>query len=95
MKKFVIVLAAPVAAILLSATVQPAGAVVAPLVLADRFLKAEAKKAFNTPGHVQWCLKNHPGFRPKWNNYRIENGRVKYCASPYYSPPWMRAPAGN
>ncbi len=61
-----------------------------PLMLIDRFIKKETKMALQTPGHVAWCKKNHPGYRPKWNNYRIANGRVKYCASPYFSPSWMK-----
>ena len=83
-------LVAPLAAALLATTIVPANAFITPLVLADRFIKAQAKIALETPGHVEWCLQNHPGYRPQWNNYRIANGRVAYCASPYYTPPWMQ-----
>ena len=79
------------AATCLSATMLvPAHAVVAPLVLADRFIKSETQKAIATPRHVEWCAKKYPGYRPQWNNYKIENGRVAWCASPYYTPAWMR-----
>lgn len=80
----------PLAAALIAPTVVPANAFITVLALADRYIKQQAKVANETPGHIEWCLKNHPGFRPQWNNYRIENGRVAYCASPYYTPPWMQ-----
>lgn len=78
-----------VAAAIIGTSCLPASAFLTPFILADAYIKQQAKVALETPGHVEWCLQNHPGFRPQWNNYRIENGRVAYCASPYYTPPWM------
>ena len=52
-------------------------------------IRADTKKALEIPQHAAWCAKQHPGYRAKWNNYRIPNGRVKYCASPYHMPSWM------
>ena len=75
---------------LLAGSQVPANAFIGALVLADKFIKKEAAIALQTPNHAAWCAKKHPGYRAKWNNYRIPNGRVRYCASPYYSPPWMK-----
>ena len=52
-------------------------------------IRADTKKALEIPRHAKWCARQHPGYRTKWNNYRIPNGRVKYCASPYHMPAWM------
>lgn len=79
-----------ISAALLTTSALPANAVVGLFVMADRVIKSENKKALATPGHVAWCLKNHAGYRPKWNNYPIGNGRIKYCSSPYYQLLWMR-----
>jgi len=68
----------------------PANAFLTPFVLADRVIKQENKKALATPGHAAWCAKQAPGYRKQWNNWRTPNGRVKYCASPYFTPLWMR-----
>ena len=68
----------------------PASAQLLPLMLLDKGFKEEAKKAKNTPGHVEWCRKKKPGFRAEWNNWRTSDGRVEYCASPYYTPPWRK-----
>lgn len=74
---------------ILFAGVLPANAFVSALILADRMVEKSQKEALATPGHIEWCQRKYPGFRPQWNNYKLENGRVAYCASPYYTPPWM------
>lgn len=61
----------------------------APLMLLDRMIKKSNKEALATPGHVEWCAAQRPGYRPQWNNWRTPDGRVTYCASPYYTPPWQ------
>lgn len=55
----------------------------------DMMVKKSNKEALATPGHAAWCAKSRPGYRAKWNNWREPNGRVSYCASPYYTPPWQ------
>ncbi len=67
----------------------PAQAVTSIIALAVWAVRADTKKALEIPQHIKWCAKQHPGYRAKWNNYRIPNGRVKYCASPYHMPAWM------
>jgi hypothetical protein len=52
-------------------------------------IREDTKIALQIPQHATWCAKKHPGYRAKWNNYLIPNGRVKYCASPYHTPSWM------
>ncbi len=81
-------LLAAAAAIAVAAGATQAHAVVGAFVLADKYFKEEVKKAINTPGHVEWCMSYKPGYRPQWNNWRLPNGRVTYCSSPYYSVPW-------
>ena len=89
MRKYNIILFITASAMVFS--VQPsAHAFIGLFSLADRVIKKEAKIALQTPNHAQWCAKKHPGYRAKWNNYRIANGRVRYCASPYYTPPWKK-----
>jgi hypothetical protein len=84
-----LVIAAATAGLLLTAAL-PANAFISMFVMADRVIKKENKKALATPGHAAWCAKQAPGFRKQWNNWRTPNGRVKYCASPYFTPLWMR-----
>ncbi|WP_075996785.1 hypothetical protein [Salaquimonas pukyongi] len=67
-----------------------ANAFLSVFMLADRVIKKENAKALATPGHAAWCAKQQPGYRKKWNNWRLPNGRVKYCASPYFTPMWMQ-----
>jgi hypothetical protein len=76
------------AAIALAVSAPLANAQLAPLVLADRFIKMETKKALATPGHVEYCAQVRPGYRAQWNNWRTADGRVTYCSSPYYKLPW-------
>ncbi|MGI9402348.1 MAG: hypothetical protein ACR2O0_13930 [Rhizobiaceae bacterium] len=80
--------AIPAAAMVVAATATPSHAFMSAFVLADKYLKYESKKAYNTPGHAEWCARSKPGFRPQWNNWRTPEGRVTYCSSPYYSLPW-------
>lgn len=68
----------------------PAQAFVGVLMLADAWAKKEAKVALDTPGHAEWCAQMHPGYRKEWNNYPIGDGRIRFCASPYYTPPWLQ-----
>ncbi len=58
-------------------------------------IRNDTKKALLIPQHAAWCAKKHPGYRAKWNNYRIPNGRVRYCASPYHTPSWMKPVASQ
>ena len=67
-----------------------AHAFVGALFLADRAIEISTKEALAIPEHGDWCAQKHPGYRKQWNNYKLEDGRVRYCASPYYTPPWMR-----
>lgn len=76
------VLTAPVAA----------NAFLSVFMMAERTIKKENAKALATPGHAAWCAKHKPGYRKQWNNWRLPNGRVKYCASPYFTPLWMKRP---
>ena len=78
-------------AVMLSAA-PAANAFISVFILADRVIKQETAKALATPGHAAWCAKQKPGYRKQWNNWRLPNGRVKYCASPYFSPVWMKRP---
>ena len=78
----------PVAAAMLCLA-QPAHAQLAPLMLADWLIKKSNKEAAAAPGHAEWCAKSKPGYRPQWNNWRTSDGRVTYCASPFYTPPWQ------
>lgn len=66
-----------------------ASAQLLPIMLLDAWAKQEAKKARAIPEHVAWCIKHHPGFHPQWNNYNDKQGIMRYCASPYYTPPWQ------
>jgi len=84
------ILAVPIAIAMLSISYLPAHSFVSALILADRYVKNESKIALNTPGHAAWCSRKHPGYRKQWNNYKRPNGRVRHCASPYYTPPWMK-----
>lgn len=59
-------------------------------IMGDRYLKKQAKIALNTPGHATWCSKKHRGYRKEWNTYPRGDGRVRYCASPFYTPPWKK-----
>lgn len=61
----------------------------APLVLLDMMIQKSNKEARAIPEHVEWCKQHHPGYRAQWNNWRNADGRVSYCASPYYTPPWQ------
>jgi len=72
-----------------------ANAQLAPIVLLDMMFKKSNKDAQATPGHVEWCIANFPGYRPQWNNARTPDGRVTYCASPFYTPPWQKAYASR
>ena len=69
-----------------------ANAFLSVFMLAERTIKKENAKALATPGHAAWCAKQRPGYRKQWNNWRLPNGRVKYCASPYFTPVWMKRP---
>jgi hypothetical protein len=69
--------------------VQQSLAQLGPIMLADWVIKRSNKEAAATPGHSEWCAKLRPGYRPQWNNWRTSDGRVTYCASPYYTPPWQ------
>lgn len=82
--------AASLACGLLASQAVPANAFFSVFVLADRTIRSETAKAIATPGHVEWCRKQAPGYRKKWNNWRLPNGRVKYCSSPHYTLLWMR-----
>jgi hypothetical protein len=84
-----LLLAIPVAALIFAATAAPSNAFVGLFIMADKWFKDEAKKAAQTPGHAEWCASFRPGYRPQWNNWRLPNGRVTYCASPFYTPPWQ------
>lgn len=79
-----------IAGILLASQSIPANAQLSFFMMADRIVKNETAKAIATPGHAEWCARQEPGYRKKWNNWRTPNGRVKYCASPYFTPVWMR-----
>jgi hypothetical protein len=68
----------------------PAHAFIGVLMMADAWVKKEAKIALATPGHVEWCAEHHTGYRKEWNNYPIGDGRIKFCASPFYTPPWLK-----
>ena len=81
--------ALPLALGLLFAGECAAHAQLAPLVLLDMMIKKSNKEAQAIPEHLAWCAQNHPGYRPQWNNWRTPDGRVAYCASPYYTPPWQ------
>lgn len=70
--------------------VSPANAFISLFMMADRVVKQENAKALATPGHANWCAKQKPGYRKQWNNWRLPNGRVEYCASPYFTPIWMK-----
>lgn len=85
MKKSAFVLSAA----LLATSLQPAHAFTSFFTIADYVVKREAAKAFANKEHVAWCNRQAPGFRPKWNNWRTPNGRVKYCKSPHFTPVWM------
>lgn len=67
----------------------PAQAQLAPIMLMTAWAKKEMKVAAATPGHSAWCAKNHKGYRPQWNNYNDKDGVMRYCASPFYTPPWQ------
>lgn len=67
----------------------PAQAYTGVISLAIWAIRADTKKALEIPQHAKWCARQHPGYRVQWNNYRIPNGRVKYCSSPYHMPAWM------
>lgn len=84
------ILLSTIAATMALSSTLPANAFISWLMLADRTIKSETKKAIATPGHVEWCAKQAPGYRKEWNNWRLPNGRVKYCSSPYYTLLWMR-----
>lgn len=71
------------------AAAAPASAQLLPIMLMDAWAKKENKVAAATPGHAEWCAKNHRGYRPQWNNYNDAKGIMRYCASPYYTPPWQ------
>jgi len=79
----------PAAAAMLFLAQQAAHAQLAPLMLADWMIKKSNKEAAATPGHAEWCAASKPGYRPQWNNWRTSDGRVTYCASPFYTPPWQ------
>ena len=87
-----------VAIILLAATVimlstaPAANAFLGVFMLAERTITKESARALATPGHADWCARQQPGYRKQWNNWRLPNGRVKYCASPYFTPLWMKRP---
>lgn len=85
-------MALPVALAIAVASHVPASAsgIIGIGILVDKYLKQEAEVALNTPGHTQWCLQKYPGYRPHINNFIKPDGRVQFCASPYYTPPWMR-----
>jgi hypothetical protein len=87
--------ALPLALTMLVASQSVSYAQLAPLYLLDQWIKKSNKEAQAIPEHVQWCLEHHPGYRPQWNNWRTANGRVAYCASPYYTPPWQAPFAGR
>lgn len=92
MKKFTKRLVLPLALAISAATFVPAQAsgVLGAAIMIDKYLKKEAQVALSTPGHTSWCVQKYPGYRPHINNFIKPNGRVQYCASPYYTPPWMK-----
>ncbi len=75
--------------LLLAISAQQASAQLGPIMLADWAIKRSNKQAAATPGHAEWCARSKPGYRAQWNNWRTSDGRVTYCASPYYTPPWQ------
>lgn len=81
-------IALPLAAALMFAS-SNANAQLAPIMLMDAWAKKENKVAAATPGHSGWCVENHKGYRPQWNNYNDKDGIMRYCASPFYTPPWQ------
>ncbi len=86
-RKFVHAL--PLAFAALLASQSASHAFTAPLALMDWAIKKSNKEALATPGHAEWCARSKPGYRAQWNNWRTPDGRVTYCASPYYTPPWQ------
>jgi hypothetical protein len=84
------ILSASLACAMLSVGAPSAHAFIGTFILIDSLAKKEAKVALATPGHAEWCAQQHPGYRKQWNNYLVEGGRVQFCASPYYTPPWMK-----
>ena len=89
MFKRTLVAVLPLAVAGLLAAQTAAHAQLAPLMLLDAMIKKSNKEAAATPGHAAWCAASRPGYRAQWNNWRTPDGRVTYCASPYYTPPWQ------
>ena len=85
--KFVHAVPLAFAALLASQTLSQAQLL--PLTLLDMMIKKSNKEALAIPEHGAWCARSKPGYRVQWNNWRTPNGRVTYCASPYYTPPWQ------
>ena len=92
MTKFTKRLAIPLAATIAVLSFAPAQAsgIIGTAMLIDKYIKKEAEVALNTPGHTAWCQQEYRGYRPHVNNFIKPDGRVQYCASPYYTPPWMK-----
>ncbi|MEC9343461.1 MAG: hypothetical protein VYD64_06415 [Pseudomonadota bacterium] len=88
MQKRKLALALPIAMAAILAGQGIAHAQLAPIMLLDMMVKRSNKEALATPGHAEWCAASRPGYRAQWNNWRNDDGRVTYCASPYYTPPW-------
>lgn len=74
---------------LVAASQGAAHAFTTPFVLLDMMVKQSNKEALAIPEHGKWCAEHHPGYRVQWNNWRTADGRVAYCASPYYTSPWQ------
>ena len=86
-RRFSFMLAAGLAVTMLPVN---ANAFISAFMMADRVIQQENAKAAAIPEHGRWCAKQRPGYRKQWNNWRLDNGRVKYCASPYFTPVWMK-----
>ena len=80
------------ATVIMLSTAPAANAFLGVFMLAERTITKESARALATPGHADWCARQQPGYRKQWNNWRLPNGRVKYCASPYFTPLWMKRP---
>ena len=91
MRKRARILVIPMAFALIATSQLPAHAVVGTLfALAAEYIQSEAKIAFETPGHAEWCAQRHARYVAEWNSYPVANGRRRHCASPFYTPPWMK-----
>ena len=90
MRKTARILAIPLGVAMFATSQLPAHAVVGSVfALTARYVQSEAKIAAETPGHAEWCAQRHAGYVKEWNSY--PNGKSRrHCASPLYTPPWMK-----